>query len=123
MLRSTAVVAVAFTLTAAGAPRENGGAENPGPAAGVAGSWKVTFENRVIETCDIDAGGAATETEPLRSSKGKAEPQGRAFVIKFEDDRVERWTPINGRAVVEHWFPAAQYPDGPRVLGIAERTP
>ncbi|HKB35229.1 MAG TPA: hypothetical protein VKD72_02180, partial [Gemmataceae bacterium] len=68
---------------------------------------------------DIDATGAAVEKEPLRSGKGQAEPEGRSYVIKFDDDRVERWTPANGRALVEHWFPAAQYPTGPRVCGIA----
>jgi hypothetical protein len=82
----------------------------------------VTFENGVIETCDIDTAGSASEKEPLRSGTGQAERVGNGFVIKFSDDRTERWTAVGGRMVVEHWCPSPEYPDGPRVLGIAERT-
>ena len=85
------------------------------------GSWQVTFENGVIETCAIGPDGAAMEKEPNRSAKGKAERQGNAVVIRFDDDRVERWTRLNGRVEVEHWYPAAQFPNGPRVLGIADQ--
>jgi hypothetical protein len=41
-------------------------------------------------------------------------------VIVCDDDRVERWTAVGQRMVVEHWFPAAQFPSGTPVLGIAE---
>ncbi len=41
-------------------------------------------------------------------------------VIKFDDDRIERWTPVGKRYVVEHWFPSSQYRKTPPVLGIAE---
>jgi hypothetical protein len=76
----------------------------------------------VVEKCKFDARGNAEEKEPLRSGKGQAVQQNRSFVIKFDDDRLECWTLINGRAVVEHWYPASQFPEGPRVLGIAERA-
>lgn len=39
-------------------------------------------------------------------------------VIFFCDDRGEKWTVVDAQMVVEHWFPAAQYPTGPKVLGI-----
>jgi len=62
-------------------------------------------------------------SEPRRSSRGKAEAKDGAVVVPFEDDRVERWTPVGERFVVEHWFPASAYPAGARVLGIAKRSP
>jgi hypothetical protein len=123
MMRSIVMwVALALAAGAWAVPSPERGANNPGPVAGCAGRWAVTFENGVIETCRLDAAGVAEEKEMHRSAKGQAERVGRSFVIKFDDDRVERWTPIGTQAVVEHWCPSAQYPDGPRVLGIAERT-
>jgi hypothetical protein len=38
------------------------------------------------------------------------------------DDRLERWTLVSKRMVVEHWFPASQVPVATPVLGIAERS-
>jgi hypothetical protein len=46
--------------------------------------------------------GTASEAEPNRASDGKAEATGNALVITFDDGRVERWTLISGRMVVEH---------------------
>jgi hypothetical protein len=45
-----------------------------------------------------------------------------AVVIAFDDDRVERWTPIGQRIVVEHWYPADSFPCATPVLGIAHRA-
>jgi hypothetical protein len=61
--------------------------------------------------------------EPLRRSRGRAEINGNSIVLTFSDDRVERWTPVGNRFVVEHWFPGSQFPAARAVLGIAERTP
>lgn len=115
-------VVVVMSAGAWAVPSPDRDANNPGPVGGCAGRWAVTFENGVVETCRLDEQGAAEEKEQHRSAKGQAERVGRAFVIKFDDDRVERWTPVGGQVVVEHWCPAAQYPHGPRVLGIAERV-
>jgi hypothetical protein len=45
-----------------------------------------------------------------------------SFWIRFEDDRVERWTPVANRMVVEHWFPGSQIAVAKPVLGIADRA-
>ena len=60
--------------------------------------------------------------EPLRRARGRAEVTGNSIVLTFSDDRVERWTPVGNRFVVEHWFPGSQFPAARAVLGIAERT-
>lgn len=41
-------------------------------------------------------------------------------VIVYQDGRVERWTPVGKRMVVEHWHPGAPFPSGTPVLGIAD---
>jgi hypothetical protein len=87
------------------------------------GQWVVTFANGVVETCQVRADGTASEREPNRSADGMARVKDNTVVITFGDDRVERWTVVDRRVVVEHWFPAAAYPAGARVQGVAARVP
>ena len=91
------------------------------PVGPVLGRWGVQFANGVKEVCRVGEGGAAVVMEPLRSSSGWVEAQGRSFVIFYQDDRTERWTPVGKRCVVEHWFPGSAFPTATPVLGIAER--
>jgi hypothetical protein len=93
------------------------------PAASLpVGKWSVAFANGVRQTCEIREDGTASVVEPLRSSKGKAVVSGDSIVVTFDDERVERWTPVNDRLVVEHWYPAVRVPVSTPVLGIAERA-
>jgi hypothetical protein len=87
------------------------------------GKWKVTFANGVVETCSIQKDGKASVDEPKRTSDGKVTVKDGIAILVFKDDRIERWTPIGRRMIVEHWFPPTQFPNGGRVLGIAERSP
>ena len=107
---------------------------NPPEAALLVGKWSVEFTNGVKEVCDIftfDGDGHATVEEPRRRSRGRVVLQDGSVVMIFNDDRVERWTPIGKRFVVEHWFPGSvlpianpvRLPTATPVLGIAERTP
>jgi len=86
------------------------------------GMWKVDFANGVTELCVICPDGKASVIELRRTSGGKATAKGSSAVLSFEDDRVERWTPVGKRFVVEHWFPGSAFPTGTSVLGIAERV-
>jgi hypothetical protein len=86
------------------------------------GRWMVTFADGVIESCEVRNDGSASESETLRSSEGRVSQQAGAILITFADDRVERWTAVDKRMVVEHWFPAAAYPAGDKVVGIADRV-
>jgi hypothetical protein len=86
------------------------------------GKWRVEYANEVTEVCEVQNGGAATVVEPVRIAGGKAVVNGGSVVIVFEGGRVQRWTPVGKRFVVEHWFPGSQFPTAnPGVLGIAER--
>jgi hypothetical protein len=87
------------------------------------GTWRVEFSNGVIEECRIGNGGESSVEEPRRRSNGMAVVKSDSVVITFNDDRVERWTSVGKRLVVEHWFPGSRYPTAPPVLGIADRTP
>ena len=117
---SAAVVALALCLSAsAHAPAPLPKKERP---IGLpVGRWVVRFENGVVETCEIKKDGAIHVVEPQRNSAGKATLRGRSVVLECEDDRAERWTRVEGKMVVEHWFPTAAYPHGKPVRGVAER--
>ena len=117
----TAFAALTLALSAAGDPPAPP-AKDPGRDATYVGRWMVTFSNGVIESCEVRHDGSASESETLRSSEGKVSQQAGAVVITFADDRVERWTAVDRRMVVEHWCPAAAYPAGYRVVGIADRV-
>jgi hypothetical protein len=97
-------------------------AKNPSPDTKFVGKWMVTFSNGVIESCEVRDDGSASESETLRSSEGKVSNLAGAVVITFADDRVERWTAVDKRMVVEHWCPASAYPAGDKVMGIADRV-
>jgi len=86
------------------------------------GRWKVEFANGVNETVSVGNGGESSVDEPRRRSMGKAEAKGASIVIVSFDDRIERWTPVGNRYVVEHWFPASRVPVTAPVVGIAERA-
>ncbi len=86
------------------------------------GKWKVEFANGVAETCAIRDRGTAYVIEPLRTSIGSASVESGSFMLRFEDDRVERWTPVGTRMVVEHWFPGSQFGKAKPVLGVADRA-
>ena len=82
--------------------------------------WNIEFANGVKEVCEVCKDGSASVAEPRRSSIGKAEVKAGAIVLVFQDDRVERWTPVgatdNRRALGDE----RQFPSGTPVLGIGE---
>jgi transposase len=84
------------------------------------GKWNVEFTNGVKERCQIRTDRRASVAEPLRTSNGKVEIKDGSVVIVYHDDRVERWTPVGKRMVVEHWHPGAPFPSGTPILGIAD---
>jgi hypothetical protein len=86
------------------------------------GKWQIEFTNGVTEVCWVGNGGEVTVDEPRRGSNGLAVVRGGSIMMTFQDDRVERWTPVGRRFVVEHWYPGSQVPSGAPVLGIADRT-
>jgi hypothetical protein len=84
------------------------------------GKWNVEFTNGVKEVGQIRRDRTASVAEPLRTSSGKVEIKDGSVVIVYQDDRVERWTPVGKRMIVEHWYPGARFPSGTPVLGIAD---
>jgi hypothetical protein len=97
-------------------------ADPPRPQTLPDGKWKVEFANGVVERVEIKKDGAASVTEPARTSDGKVTSLQGAFLFVCDDDRIARRTPVGRRMVVEHWFPADQYPNGTPVRGIADVT-
>jgi hypothetical protein len=86
------------------------------------GTWSAEYANGVTEVCEVRKDGTAIVVEPVRLS-GKAAVNGGTVVMVFENGRVQRWTPVGKRYVVEHWFPGSQFPTAaPGTHGIAERA-
>jgi len=88
------------------------------------GRWNVEFANGVHQVHELREDMTATAQNPAVnwSSHGTIEFQGNSVTITYVDDRVERWTPVGDRMVVEHWFPAPRIPVKPPVLGIGDRA-
>lgn len=86
------------------------------------GRWKVEFANGVKEACRIGTNRTAVVSEALRTATGLMESRDNSVVISYQDDRIERWTPVGDRCVVEHWFPVAAFSNTLPVLGIADRA-
>jgi len=86
------------------------------------GKWSVEFSNGVVEKVEVKRDGAVSVTEPARASDGRVTPLGGTFLFVCEDGRVERWTPVGKRMVVEHWASADEFPSAAPVRGIAEVT-
>jgi len=115
-MRTTALFTALLTISLAQAdpPR----AEQVLPA----GKWSVEFSNGVVEKVEIKKDGTANVTEPARTSDGKVTSLQGSFLFVCEDSRIERWTPVGKRMVVEHWASSDQFPNGTPVKGIAEVT-
>ena len=123
MIRAILYVPVALVAAATVLPSDPPGKSyQPPDASAIAGKWNVEFSNGVKQVCDFVGGGVCSVEEPQRRSVGKAETHGGATVITFADDRVERWTRVGDRFVVEHWYPGSRLPTVSPVLGIAETS-
>lgn len=117
MTRAVAGIAMLFVLSSLAIT-------SAGDAAVIsAGRWDVKFENGVVEWCTIGKDRTATVQETHRKSAGKSIVANGVLLIVYEDDRVERWTPVGRKAVVEHWGSSAEYPREEPVMGIAEVVP
>jgi hypothetical protein len=98
------------------------GVWQPGRFPQADGRWSSSTESsRRVRSIHKD--GKASVVEPRRSSDGKAILKDGVAILLFKDDRLERWTPIGRRIVVEHWFPSARFPKGIPVRGLAQRVP
>jgi hypothetical protein len=86
------------------------------------GKWSAEFANGVVEKVEIKKDGTATVSEPARTSDGKVTAVPGAFLFVCADGRIERWTPVGKRMVVEHWASVDQMTNGAPVKGIADVT-
>jgi hypothetical protein len=112
---------VALVLAALPAPLA--WADPPKPEQALpAGKWTVEFANGVVEKVEVRKDGTASVAEPARASDGRVAAVPGAYLFVCEDGRVERWTPVGKRMVVEHWASVDQMPGVLPVKGIAEST-
>jgi hypothetical protein len=72
------------------------------PDALPVGKWSVEIANGIAQACEFRRDGTATVAEPGRAAGARVTPLAGALLVVYEDDRVERWTPVGRRMVVEH---------------------
>ncbi len=83
--------------------------------------WRAEFANGVVQTYTLGGDGSATVDAGAWHDTGTVEKGDGYFIVRFTEDRAERWTRVGDRMVVEHWFPASRLPTEPPVMGIAEQ--
>lgn len=96
--------------------------DNPALLREWAGHWRAEFANGIVQTYTLSADGSATVDAGAWHDTGTVEKGNGYFIVRFSEDRAERWTRVGGRMVIEHWFPASRLPTEPPVLGIAEQS-
>jgi hypothetical protein len=101
-------------------PREISPADRVSPWVG---RWNVEFANGIHEVHELRQDYTVTVRNIAQnwSCQGRIEFDDMKVTIAYDNDRLERWTPVGDRMVVEHWHPASQLPIKPPLLGIANR--
>lgn len=92
----------------------------PDPSPSWTEHWRAEFANGVVQVYELSSEGTATVDAGNWQDTGMIEFGEGHLIIRYSQDRAERWTPVGDRMVVEHWFPASQLPTQAPVLGIAE---
>ena len=108
---TAAVVASTFRLSAQDAPN----VQVP------LGKFEVTFMNGVVEKCEFLEDATVTVTEENRASIGRAEVHDGNILIRYDDDRIEQWSLVDGAYLVNHWHPISSWPDQSSQVGLAEK--
>lgn len=86
------------------------------------GIWWTRFSNGVNQRNTMRQADCRGGNDHGWSSQGNLDHDAGRIIVTYDDDRLERWTPVGHRMVVEHWHPASAYPDAKPIVGIAERT-
>ena len=86
------------------------------------GEFQVTFMNGVVENCEFAKDATVKVTQKDRSSAGRAEVDDGKIMVRYEDDRIEQWMPVDGAFIVNHWHPISSWPNkGAPQMGLAEK--
>lgn len=94
----------------------------PKDAPAWGGTWWTKFANGVNQRNTMRQADCRGGNDHGWSSEGKIDHDNGRIIVTYDDDRIERWTRVRHRMVVEHWHPASAYPDATPIVGIAERT-
>ena len=113
------MLAVAATLVALSA---NGSAKDAPKIKIPVGVFQVSFMNGVAETCEFLEDATVKVTQENRTAIGRAEVNEDHILVRYEDDRIERWSIMDGAYFVTHWHPISSWPDQANVMGLAEKN-
>ena len=102
------VVAVVGDLPAAAEPHKP---VPPRPKApGFTGLWRVIYSHGAVRTYHV---GADDTVQFIEERRRGALRRGQHVLLQFGDGKIERWTLVKGRLLVQHWNPASGYPRRP----------
>ena len=86
------------------------------------GSFQVSFMNGVVETCEFAEDATVKITQNNRASVGRAEVSDGKIIVRYDDNRIEQWSLIDGAYFVNHWHPVSSWPDQRSEMGLAEKN-
>jgi hypothetical protein len=113
----------AFKVPAGGGDKQAAWPPAPKPRADglPVGQWDVTFADGTTGTRTIKQDEVNAVIKDKWSFAKKPVAEEGAFVIRYEDDRVERWTRVGEQIVVERWASAAGFPSARPLQGVAQK--
>lgn len=71
------------------------------------GEHEVVFQNGVVQKCTFGEGSTVKVTQSNRTAEGTVEIEDGRIAVRYQDDRLEQWTPANKAYIVNHWHPAS----------------
>ena len=86
------------------------------------GEYQVNFMNGVVQHCEFAEGSSVKVTQNDRASTGQIEMTEGKILVRYEDDRLEEWMPVDRAYIVNHWHPASKRAEkGQPMMGFAEK--
>lgn len=111
-----AIAAAVLALSSSGSAKDAPEVQIP------VGTFEITFMNGVVETCEFSEDSTVKVTQNNRASVGHAEVNDGKILVRYEDDRIEQWSLIDGAYFVNHWHPITSWPDQGSQMGLAEKN-
>lgn len=86
------------------------------------GIFEVRFTNGVVQKCEFPDNQSVRVSQKNRNSTGSVEASDGKIIIRYEDDRLEHWYPVDQAWLIYHWHPASELEKTQPVTGLAEKV-
>ncbi|MDA9831112.1 hypothetical protein N9C66_07200 [Akkermansiaceae bacterium] len=85
------------------------------------GGFEVTFSNGVFQKCEFFEDATVKVTQDGRTATGTVKVTDGKIIVRYEDNRIEQWSDLDGAYFVNHWHPTSAYPEQASQMGTAEK--